>query len=164
MFWRHHIEPRLITTGIGSMHLVDQATLESFLAVLIDEAQNYEQSQPKLFEYESTESSKEDLGEMPLRSGDLQRTGNMLSKTIVQNFNWIQGDDAVFVKDLVILEDDFKLSIVKKNDTFSILVERAQLNRGLEDSQNEQDAVQAADAAQDEHNQLLLRIKPLQES
>ena len=88
----------------------------------------------------------------------------MLSKTIVQNFNWIQGDDAVFVKDLVILEDDFKLSIVKKNDTFSILVERAQLNRGLEDSQNEQDAVQAADAAQDEHNQLLLRIKPLQES
>jgi len=88
----------------------------------------------------------------------------MLSKTIVQNFNWIQGDDAVFVKDLVILEDDFKLSIVKKNDTFSILVERAQLNRGSEDSQNEQDAVQAADAAQDEHNQLLLRIKPLQES
>ena len=48
----------------------------------------------------------------------------MTTKTIVQNFNWIQGEDAIFVKDLEILEDDFKLSIEKLHDSFSVLIEK----------------------------------------
>ena len=47
------------------MHLVDQATLESFLAVLIDEAQTSEPSQPKVFEYESAVGTK--MGQSPER-------------------------------------------------------------------------------------------------
>jgi len=40
--WRYSIEPRQITTGINSLHLVDHATLEMLVAVLIDENENCE--------------------------------------------------------------------------------------------------------------------------
>lgn len=50
LVWRHHVEPRMITTGTASLHLVDQATLEMFLAVLLDENENCGQHDDKAFE------------------------------------------------------------------------------------------------------------------
>jgi hypothetical protein len=40
-----------ITTGLASMHIVEQATLEMFLSVLLDENENCEPEDHKLFEY-----------------------------------------------------------------------------------------------------------------
>ena len=41
-----------ITTGLASMHLVDQATLEMFLSVLLDENENCGSNDVKLYEYQ----------------------------------------------------------------------------------------------------------------
>lgn len=50
--WRYHVEPRMITTGIHSMHFVDQATIEQFVAVLLDENEHLMDEEPTAFEYE----------------------------------------------------------------------------------------------------------------
>lgn len=38
------------------MHVVEQATLEMFLSVLLDENENCESEDPKIFEYQGPES------------------------------------------------------------------------------------------------------------
>jgi hypothetical protein len=38
------------------MHLIEQATLEMFLSVLLDENENCEVNDPKIFEYQGPES------------------------------------------------------------------------------------------------------------
>jgi hypothetical protein len=57
--WRYHVEPRQITTGTSSLHLVDQATLEMFVAVLLDENEHSAGSGERDFEFGS--KSGEDL-------------------------------------------------------------------------------------------------------
>ena len=42
----------MITTGIHSMHFVDQATIEQFVAVLLDENEHLMDEEPTAFEYE----------------------------------------------------------------------------------------------------------------
>jgi hypothetical protein len=43
-----------ITTGLASMHLVDHATLEMLVSVLLDENENCRPSDSKLYEYQSS--------------------------------------------------------------------------------------------------------------
>lgn len=99
-----------------------------------------------------------------MKSQMLQAEGTMISKTIVQNFNWVQGDDAFFVKDLVILEEDFKLTIMKWNGSFSILVEKVKLGQLTQDQQSLPDSPTAPTGGEDEQSQLMLRVKPLEGS
>ena len=46
--WRSQIEPRIITSGISSMNLIDQSILEMFMTFIIDENQN---SSHKIYEF-----------------------------------------------------------------------------------------------------------------
>lgn len=50
LVWRHQVEPRMITTGMASLHLVDQATLEMFVALMLDENENSSAEDEKVFE------------------------------------------------------------------------------------------------------------------
>lgn len=56
ILWQHDFAPRQITTGMASLHFANQAAIEMFLAVLLDENQYAEQS---LFEYVSQDENDE---------------------------------------------------------------------------------------------------------
>lgn len=158
--WRHQIEPRLITTGLGSMHLVDQATLESFLSVMIDEVQAHEPASAKVFEYESVAEEKQSQPFERVKSHSLQPEGTMQTKSIVHNFEWMQNDDAILIKDRVILENDFKLSITKLNDTISVLIEKIVVGElSLEEAH---EVTMGQVQGENEPNQVVLRFRPLE--
>lgn len=44
----------------------------------------------------------------------------------------MQNEDAWLVKDLVILENDFKMSVFKVNDSFSVVIEKLILDENVQ--------------------------------
>ena len=79
------------------MHLVDQATLESFLSVMIDEVQAHEPASAKVFEYESVAGERRSQPFERVKSHRLQLEGTMQATSVVHNFEWMQNDDAVLM-------------------------------------------------------------------
>jgi len=110
LLWRHHIEPMQITTGLASMHLVDQATLEMVVSVLLDENENCGPADAKLYEYQGS------------TKGETQAL-----ETVHVSENWANirevkdmKEAAVFVSGHEIQDCDLILSITKKRDAFNI--------------------------------------------
>lgn len=113
------------------MHIVDQATLENFLSVMIDEVKAPEPASAKVFEYESVAEDEQSLQVMRPKSHLLQPEGTLQTVSITNNFQWMQNEDAWLVKDKVILENDFKMSVFKINDSISVVIEKLVLNESL---------------------------------
>ena len=116
LLWRHHIEPMQITTGLASMHLVDQATLEMFLSVLLDENENCGSNDVKLYEYQGQSQGE-----------DAEEARSYEPIHICQKWSEIKEikemkEAAIFVDNHMLQECDLILNIAKKRDAFNILI------------------------------------------
>ena len=109
--WRYQIEPRQITTGLASMHLVEQATLEKFLSVLMDENDNCEAEDSKIFEF----------GGPP--SIDVQDDWKDMKET---------DPSALFVDNEYLKECELNLTIRKFREAFNIEMSKTGTNEVLE--------------------------------
>ena len=109
--WRGSVEPRQISTGMASMHLVDIATLEMFVAVLLDENQNCAPGDDKVFEY---------------RGPKVTSGPDLVTVNVCENFAEVQeaADEAKFLRETAIPETDLTLSIRKKRDAFSLSLKK----------------------------------------
>lgn len=91
------------------MHLVDQATIEMFVAVMLDENENWDQNQKHLFEYEGESA----VGETKVIN-------------IEKSLPWKEIKDvdeaARFVTDCEIRECEALLSIHKSRESFYIKI------------------------------------------
>jgi hypothetical protein len=88
-----------ITTGLASMHLVEQATLEMFLSVLLDENENCEPEDTKLFEYNGP-----------------------TSVDVMDDWKDLKGTDpnSLFVEKQYLEECDISITLRKFRDSFNI--------------------------------------------
>lgn len=114
--WRYHIEPRQITTGMASMHLADQATLEMFVAVLLDENEHCNSEDEKLFEYEGVQAA----GELGQNKALEQQA--LIREHVTRDWANIKEvtEAASFVHDCVLPGNEIQLSISKKRNAFCI--------------------------------------------
>jgi hypothetical protein len=148
LLWRHHIEPLQITTGLASMHLVDQATLEMFLSVLLDENENCGPTDVKLYEYQGQTSANDDAegrNYEPIhvcqRWADIKEIKDMK-------------EAAIFVENHELQDCDLTISIAKKREAFNILVRNSS-----NAPRDENDASDGLDPY-NESNGLEIRVNP----
>jgi len=101
------------------MHLADQATLEMFVAVLLDENEHCNSEDEKLFEYEGTQAA----------SGGV--TNKALEQPFIQEHvsrDWANikevTEAATFVNDCVLPGNEIVLSISKKRAAFCIEIRK----------------------------------------
>lgn len=89
------------------MHLVDQATLEMFVSVVLDENEEYESNQVSLYEYRSPDSTDNEIIKVQLK----------------ESWNNIQETEgnSTFVKGLV-LENDVSVTIRKRLNGFGVIL------------------------------------------
>jgi hypothetical protein len=117
--WRYHIEPRQITTGMASMHLADQATLEMFVAVLLDENEHCNTEDEKLFEFEGTQAN---AGEAPNKALEHQP---FIREHVSRDWAKIlEANEGPFVRDCVLPGNEMVLSISKKRNAFCIEIRK----------------------------------------
>jgi hypothetical protein len=134
---------------MASMHLADQATLEMFVAVLLDENEHCNSEDEKLFEYEGTQAA----------SGGV--TNKALEQPFIQEHvsrDWANikevTDAATFVHDCVLPGNEIVLSISKKRSAFCIEIRKPRAASGA--------AEEPATAQDDEAADVLeIRVDPL---
>lgn len=100
-----------------------------FLAVVMDETHNHDVAEQKMFEYKAM-TSAERMGSKPYdgRDEESARPAAFIEKNFQMNFTKISetSEEAVFVKDCVVLEDEIMMSIIKKKSAFAIILSRPQ--------------------------------------
>ena len=111
--WRYVIEPRQITTGMSSLHLVDSASLEMMVAVMLDENENCETNDKKLYEHVDAEDGEDDDEHFPV----LRNTDNWAN---IKEMN----ENAKFVKDHELIEDTLQITICKRRNAFCVLLSK----------------------------------------
>lgn len=137
----------MITTGMASLHLVDQATLEMFVALLLDENENSGPSDEKVFEYEpEIQEGDEDEDE-----------GGCVSAEIVDSWLTITevGEEAEFVTGQEIPGTDLAISLRKRRNAFSITLYRPDFDLDVQNSNSEEEAYLSVPGA------LEFRVDPL---
>lgn len=93
------------------MHVIEQATIEMFLSVLLDENENCEVEDPKIFEYQGPESN------------DYQYSWKDLKET---------SEESVFIDNQYIKECDINLTIRKFRGAFNIELTKPESEEPLE--------------------------------
>jgi len=92
---------------MSSLHLVDQASLEMLVAVLLDENESCAPTDPKLFEH--IDKGDEDEASFPI----LRHSDNWAN---IKEVN----ENARFVQDQIVIEDSLTISISKKKSAFCV--------------------------------------------
>ena len=126
---------------MASMHLVDQATLEMFVSVLLDENEHCT-SDDKLYEYQGTHQDED---------------GSFIQRTISMNWSGIKetSDSAKFVTNCVLLENEISLSISKKRNAFNI-----EIRKPRQVASEDGDAPATVDRATSQSEGLEIRVDP----
>jgi hypothetical protein len=123
--WRYHIEPRQITTGMASMHLADQATLEMFVAVLLDENEHCNSEDEKLFEFEDAQSAGKAAPNKALEHQPFIREHVARDWAKILEVN-----EGTFVRDCLLPGNEIVLSISKKRNAFCIEIQKPTSDSG----------------------------------
>ena len=135
---------------MASMHLADQATLEMFVAVLLDENEHCNSEDEKLFEYEGAEAAGEVAPNKALEQQPFIREHVSRDWANIEEVT----EAATFVHDCVLPGNEILLSISKKRSAFCIEIRKPRAASGAA----EEPAIAQDDEAADV---LEIRVDPL---
>lgn len=132
---------------MASMHLADQATLEMFVAVLLDENEHCNFEDEKLFEYEGSQAAG------VVAPGKALKQQPFIREHIVRDWANIKEvtEAATFVHDCVLPGNEILLGISKKRSAFCIEIRKPRAASG---------AAEEPAVAQDD-DVLEIRVDPL---